>query len=804
MPQSFKDDTIHDTPLPASGARAGAEPANAAAETGPRQVLAGRYELLGLVGIGGMGSVYRARDLELEEVVAVKVLRRELSGSPEVIDRFRREVRLSRKVTHPNVARVFDIGEHEGDRFLTMEFIDGEALAALLARERRLAVARAMDIVESVCAGLVAAHRAGVIHRDLKPDNVLLGRDGRVVLTDFGIARAIVPDGEAGKTLGAVMGTPAYMAPEQVQGAADIDARADVYALGAMLYEMLTGERAWQGDAPLAVAAARLVSDPPDPRRRRADLPDALARVVLRCMARSRDERYASVEGAAQELASLTRPATIVPPAFTPPHERTAISGVSGVISGPISSSNDPGGKSVAVLPFANQGAPSDAYLAEELTDDLIDTLSMTRGLRVRSRGSLPRRPDGEVDLRELGRELGVQVVVGGSVRRRDGTVRISARLVCVADGFQLWAKRFDRPEAEVLRINDEVAEAVAAALTLDAAAPSRTAPSDPVALDLFLRGRHEYRRYWPEHQARAIELFEQALARAPEDPMILSAYALARSRFWFFTDQGGDLAMQAAARAAAAAPGLPDARLAMASVRFQRLDVVGAMRELKAALASQSGNAEAEGLIGTILIECGAFEEGARRARSALARDPEVVLAAYALARAYALQDRWSDGEDVIRALPNSGSGSGHSVYRIRKAMWQRDPEVLAALSRRRVRDAFPCAPDPFVPLIEDVLSDRLSDDRPTLAPGPSAPVTALRRTSFLRQLQAELAAFLGKSELALHALELSLADGLFDLVWMERCPVLASLRADPRYAAIQAEVERRASAVIAVYRER
>ncbi|XXX74735.1 protein kinase [Sorangium sp. So ce134] len=801
MPQSFKDDTIHDTPLPASGAREGAAPSNAAAETGPRQVLAGRYELLGLVGIGGMGSVYRARDLELEELVAVKVLRRELSGSPEVIDRFRREVRLSRKVTHPNVARVFDIGEHEGDRFLTMEFIDGEPLAALLARERKLAVGRAMDIVEGVCAGLVAAHRAGVIHRDLKPDNVLLGRDGRVVLTDFGIARAIAPDGEAGKTLGAVLGTPAYMAPEQVQGATDIDARADVYALGAMLYEMFTGERAWQGDAPLAVAAARLVSDPPDPRRRRADLPDALARVVLRCMARSRDDRYASIESAAQELASLTRPATIVPPAFTPPHERTAISGA---ISGPISSSSEPGGKSVAVIPFANQGPPSDAYLAEELTDDLIDTLSMTRGLRVRSRGSLPRRPDGEVDLRELGRELGVQVVVGGSVRRRDGTVRISARLVCVADGFQLWAKRFDRPEAEVLRINDEVAEAVAAALTLDAAAPSRTAPSDPVALDLFLRGRHEYRRYWAEHQARAIELFEQALARAPDDPMILSAYALARSRFWFFTDQGGELATQAAARAVAAAPGLPDARLAMASVRFQRLDVIGAMRELKAALASQSGNAEAEGLIGAILLECGAFEEGARRVRSALARDPEVLLAAYALARAHALRGGWSDGEDVIKALPSSGGSSGNSVFRMRKAMWQRDPEALAALSERRARDAFPYAPEQFFPMIDDVLSGRLSDDRPAPAPGARAPVTALRRTSFLRQLQAELAAFLGRSDLALTALELSLADGLFDLIWMERCPVFASLRADPRYVAIQAEVERRASAVIAVYRER
>ncbi|WP_437620514.1 protein kinase domain-containing protein [Sorangium sp. So ce1151] len=796
MPHSFKDDTLHDRALPASGTRQGAAPADAA-ETGPRQVLAGRYELLGLVGIGGMGSVYRARDLELEELVAVKVLRRELSGAPEVIERFRREVRLARKVTHPNVARVFDIGEHDGDRFLTMEFVDGEALAGLLARERRLSVGRAIDIAESVCTGLGAAHRAGVIHRDLKPDNVLIGRDGRVVLTDFGIARALAPDGEAGKTLGSVLGTPAYMAPEQVQGAADIDARADLYALGAMIYEMLTGERAWQGDAPLAVAAARLVSDAPDPRRRRADLPDALARMVLRCMARSRDDRYESVEGVAQELASLTRPAAIASHTITPLQGRTPIPGsISGV--------SEQGGKSVAVLPFTNQGPASDAYLAEELTDDLIDTLSMTPGLRVRPRVVMARWKDGDADPREIGRELGVQVVVGGSVRRRDGTVRISARLLSVTDGFQLWAKRFDRPEAEVLRINDEVAEAIAGALTLDGAAPSRTAPSDPVALDLFLRGRHEYRSFWPEHQERAIALFEQALERAPGDPMILSAYALARSRFWFFTDQGGDLAIEVAARAVAAAPGLPDARLAMASVKFQRLDVVGAMRELKAALASRAGNAEAEGLIGTILLECGAFEEGARRARSALARDPDVALAGYALARALALQGRWSEGDDLLKALPVARSASGNAVLRIRRALWLREPEVVEKLPKKLVSEAFPGIDEPFVQLVGDIVDGRLSDVRPAPAPGASPTVAALRRTSFLRQIQAEIAGFLGQGELALAALELSLADGLFDLPWIERCPVLAGLHGEPRFAAIHAEVERRASAVMAAYHER
>ena len=188
-------------------------------------LLGDRYELLGLIGVGGMGSIYRARDRELDEVVALKMLRTDLVSSPAILERFRREVKLARRVTHRNVARVFDIGEHDGDKFLTMELVDGESLGALVAREGALPFARVVEIVSGICAGLTCAHAAGVVHRDLKPDNVLLASDGRVVLTDFGIARAFT-DGGAGSTMGLLVGTPAYMAPEQVEGQREIDARA--------------------------------------------------------------------------------------------------------------------------------------------------------------------------------------------------------------------------------------------------------------------------------------------------------------------------------------------------------------------------------------------------------------------------------------------------------------------------------------------------------------------------------------------------------------------------------------------------
>jgi len=256
----------------------------------------GRYEILGILGAGGMGRVYKARDMELDELVALKVLRRELVDETGMLDRFRREVKLARRVTHKNVARTFDIGAHEGLSYLTMELIEGESLAALVAREGKQPRARVMEIAVAVCAGLGAAHAAGVVHRDLKPDNVLLEKGGRVVVTDFGIARAFDATASGTRTIGATVGTPAYMAPEQVEGLEDVDARADVYALGAMLFELLTGERAWGGDAPLGVAAARLMSPPPDPRKKTPDIPDALATLVMTCMARRREDRFPTAD----------------------------------------------------------------------------------------------------------------------------------------------------------------------------------------------------------------------------------------------------------------------------------------------------------------------------------------------------------------------------------------------------------------------------------------------------------------------------------------------------------------------------
>ncbi|HEV8244473.1 MAG TPA: serine/threonine-protein kinase, partial [Polyangiaceae bacterium] len=308
----------------------------------PDTVLSGRYEILGLLGSGGMGRVYRARDRELGEVVALKVLHREYVDSREMVERFRQEVRLARKVTHRNVARTYDIGEHEGEKFLTMELVTGEALSIRLKRGP-LKVTDVVSMAREILAGMNAAHAAGIVHRDLKPDNVLLETGGRVVVTDFGIARSDLPG--AARTQGGMVGTPAYMAPEQVSGNVALDARSDVYAFGAMLFEMLTGQRAWPGDASFAVATARLTQAPPDPRSLRPSLAPRLAAIVLKCLARDREQRYPSSAEVEHALAALT-PNELVDAA----NDALAATPAATPLAG------DARERTVAVMPFRNLG----------------------------------------------------------------------------------------------------------------------------------------------------------------------------------------------------------------------------------------------------------------------------------------------------------------------------------------------------------------------------------------------------------------------------------------------------------------
>ncbi|HVY45774.1 MAG TPA: tetratricopeptide repeat protein, partial [Minicystis sp.] len=457
--------------------------------------------------------------------------------------------------------------------------------------------------------------------------------------------------------------------------------------------------------------------------------------------------------------------------------------------------------RTVAVLPFRNLGRPDDDYLADEVTDDLIDGLSMTPRLKVRSRGAMEKYRGKTVDPREVGEELGVQVVVDGSVRKVGGGVRITARLVSVADGFQLWAKRFDRPEQEVLAVNDEVAKAVAAALTLDGARPTRDAPSDPVTIDLYLRARHAYRRFWPQAMEEAVRLFDQVLERAPEDPMVLAGAALANARHAFFTGERRDVAVALGEKAVALGPTLGDAHLALANALFQVGDVERSVRELRQAIAKNPGLAEAHASLGRILLEIGVEEEGRRRVEAAIQLDEQVPLAHAALARMHALRGDWDEVERLYRAAAGHDASQGAWTALTRSAMWRRTLEE----TNRVLRGLDVELRDGTIPaVVLSIVRDRRFPPNWAEIIGERAGTqSAARSRVFFNQLEAEAHAYLGDDARALDPIERALDAGLIDFAWLERCPLFGDrLRAEPRFVAARERLRERVARIVAAYR--
>jgi serine/threonine-protein kinase len=744
---------------------------------GVPQVVGGRYQILGLIGSGGMGTVYRAHDLELDETVALKMLRVHLVDQPDVIERFRREVKLARRVTHPNVARTFDIGEHDGEKFLTMEYVDGPSLARIC-QSGALPLGRIVEIATHVCAGLAAAHAAGVVHRDLKPDNVLVGNNGRVVITDFGIASAWEL-GSSARTIGrgVPVGTPAYMAPEQVEEAETIDARADLYALGVMLYELTTGKQPWTGRSIMNVAVARLTQPPPDPRAAAPQLPDTMAELILRLMARRPADRFADAASVSEALGRVTH--------ATGPLAPVARASVGGH-----------GDKSVAILPLRNHGAPEDEYLAEALTDDLIDALSMTRGLRVRARGAVARYRGVERDAREIGRELGVEVVVEGSVRRVGGALRLTARLIGVADGFQIWAHRFDRPASDALAAIDEEAAAIARALTVERTAPPRESPLDPEALDLYLRARNLSRVRSSKNVPKILALYEAALARAPDHPMLLPEYAIHCVTTWFFGGSS-EAARRATERALAFAPERPETRVALARLHRHAGDPAAAVTEFRKAVALSPSLVEAHELMGNIALEVGLLDEATRRAQYALALDPSLVFARITLARAHAYLGEWERAD----ALLEDSRSPLIWQSRLRFASWRGDHQRAKALAGELAGED--TLMTWLVPVIREVLlTERL--DGPEMArldvrlATPSG--NPLNR-EIDNQIKAELACYVGDPARAMAPLADAVDAGLIDLCWIDRCLLLAPLRVEPKFAELRARVAARARPVVAAF---
>jgi tetratricopeptide (TPR) repeat protein len=377
--------------------------------------------------------------------------------------------------------------------------------------------------------------------------------------------------------------------------------------------------------------------------------------------------------------------------------------------------------------------------------------------------------------------------------------VRITARLISVADGFQLWAKRFDRPEQDVLSINDEATAAIAFALTVEREAGAREAPTDPAALDLYIRARHAYRKFWPDHLRRAIDLFEQAALLAPNDAMILAGEAMALSRLaYFLGDTCIARAREVAQLAVTLAPNFPEARLALGAVLFQAGEPRLSIGELLRAVRRNPGLAEAQAALGRLLVETGRVEEGMRRLDAAIALDPGVPLGNSTLALAHVLLGRWDEAQAIVDRERETEGETSFWMTSARMALWGDRKEIaeacLSALAGQR---------EHVIPrmMFEIVARSALSNEAATCLAIGSAPEGSIRRRLLFLQIEAAIMAILADKERAIGALQRAAEDGLTDLFWLERCPALDVVRGEPRFSPIHEVVSRRAREILDAY---
>jgi non-specific serine/threonine protein kinase len=607
----------------------------------------GPYRIETLIGAGGMGEVYRARDARLGRDVAVKVLPEAVFADPGWRSRFEREARAASALNHPNIITLHDIGEADGVLFIVMECVHGRTLRELLAAGP-LEPQRMLDIAVQAAEGLAKAHEAGVVHRDVKPENLMVSAEGVVKILDFGLAKQSAEPPSADPSTGTlrsetrsgtVMGTIGYMSPEQATGRA-VDFRSDQFSLGSILYEMATGRAAFRRASEAESLSSLLREDPAAIERLNPRVPAPLRRIVGRCLRKEPAERYASTRDLARELRALrhhpgggTRRAAARAVALV--LVALAALGIWRVRATPPppASGNSATAASIAVLPFQNvSGRAEDEYFADGTTEAIITELARMKGLTVIGRNSTFQYKGRDVDLRRVGEDLGVGYVLEGSVQRAADRLRLHAQLIDLSTGAHRWAERYDREVADVFEVQDDVARDIAAALNValvrHRAERPRSAPTRNLAAhDAYLRGRYLLAK---DHaDPRGITMIEQAVAADPAFAAAHSALAVTYAgRFWFRQDRTWE--EKAAVHVQKALLFDPDqsddaylARGWLAWNLARGFPHEAVIRDLRRALEINPNNADASFLLGLVYLHVGLLGEARQAFGHSVALNP-------------------------------------------------------------------------------------------------------------------------------------------------------------------------------------
>jgi serine/threonine protein kinase/Tfp pilus assembly protein PilF len=589
-----------------------------------RTALTDSYIIDRELGRGGMATVYLAQDRKHDRVVALKVLHSDLAASlgPE---RFLREIKLAARLNHPHILPLFDSGQADSFLFYVMPYVEGESLRERLDREKQLPVDEAVHHAKAIASALDYAHRQNIVHRDIKPENVML-YEGEAMVMDFGIAKAVTS--AANETItqsGMMVGTPAYVSPEQAAGELNLDGQSDQYSLACVLYEMLAGERPFTGANAAAVMTKRFTETAKPLRIVRGTVPDHVERAVTRAMSTEASARFSTTALFAQALGSEI----LATPTDTATIPQAVVSAA----------------KSIAVLPFANMSADAEnEYFTDGMAEELINALSKIQSLRVASRTSSFAFKGKNEDIGDIGRKLKVSTVLEGSVRKAGNKLRIAAQLINVADGYQLWSERFDRDMEDVFAIQDEISAAIFDSLRVilsegEKKAIERDRPVNLQAYEYYLRGRqfiHQWSRSGLEY---ARQMFRRAIEIDPEYALAHAGLADSCSLLYMNCDAREQNLTQgnaASRRALELGPDLAEAHLASGLAHSLSMRFKEAEREFEFAMKLDPKLFEAAYHYGRARFAQGEFAEGAKLFERACGLRPEDFQAPNFLAQCY------------------------------------------------------------------------------------------------------------------------------------------------------------------------
>ena len=755
--------------------------------------LANRYAIDRALGSGGMATVYLAEDLKHRRMVAIKVFKPELAAALGS-ERFLREVEITASLNHPHILPLLDSGRAVGRSagpvvhpspeqpiapppdyqtaflYYVMPYVEGETLRERMKREGQLPIDDSLQIAREIAAALTYAHSHDVIHRDVKPENVLLSA-GEAVVADFGIARAISRAGGDDMTeTGISVGTPVYMSPEQASGAREVDARSDLYSLGCVLYEMLSGEPPFSGSTPQAIMARHSVDPVPPLRTVRETVPEAVEAAIMRALAKVPADRFATAQQFAEALASAPRMMAATA-AEAPPAE-----------------------KSIAVLPFTNMSAdPDNEYFSDGLSEDLINALAKIPDFRVAARTSAFSFKGQQIDARAIGRRLCVESVLEGSVRRAGNRLRITAQLINTSDGYHLWSEQYDRVMDDVFDVQDEITFAIVDALKIELLAGEETAvrkkhTANVDAYHLYLQGRYCWNRSTTDAYWKAIDHFRKAIE---VDPTYALAYVGLADAYTGLGDAGHSALSPkeafSSARAAVEKALQLDDTLAEAHASLGHLEMhafawSAAHRAFKHALELNPGYATAYRTYAFSFAVAGRLEEAIVTLKQAAELDPVSLGIATDLGVLFYFARRYDQAEAQYRKVLDMDPSYARVYVTLGSA--------YAQMGRH----------DESVAMFQKAMT--LSRDRSKIAGLGRAYALVGRRDEALaaidelRQLSKEryitpysvalIYASLGDKDQAFSWLERACEEGVSDLIYMKVDPFLDNLRPDPRFDAL------------------